>query len=137
PVGNYVGRHGRPTRTITAIDFLNHALAPIATRQININIGPAFASFAQKTFEEGIELEWVHRRDAQTKTNRAVGRAPPPLRHDFVLATKADNVRDNQEITGETKFRDQGEFPLDLAQRFVWKVAAVSPARSGQCLLAQ
>src|SRR5438477_11538114 len=43
-IGNYVRGHGRAMFPVTPVNFLNDALAPVATRQIKINVRPAFTA---------------------------------------------------------------------------------------------
>src|SRR5262249_21684865 len=106
--------HGRAVLAVTAINFLDHALTPVAARQIEIDVGPAFASFTQKTFEDEMIAHRIDRSDAKAKTNHTVRRAPPALDHDLVFAAEIDDVPDNQKIAGETEFVDQAELELEL-----------------------
>ena len=43
-IGDHVRGHGRAMFAVTPINFLDHAFAPIAARQIEIDIRPAFAA---------------------------------------------------------------------------------------------
>ena len=56
----------------------------------------------------------IDRRDPETKTNRAVRRAPAALHHDVVFPAEIDDVPDDQKITGEPELLDQREFLLEL-----------------------
>ena len=86
---------------VAPVNFLDHALAPIAAGQIEINIGPAFPALAEKTLEDQMIAHRIDRGDAETITNRAVGRAPPSLHHDVVLPAEIDDVPDDQEVAGK------------------------------------
>ena len=82
---DYVRSHGGALFAVTPVNFLDDAFTPIATRQIEIDIWPAFAVLAQKTFEDEMIFDRINRRNAETKTNRAVRRTAPTLHHDIVL----------------------------------------------------
>ncbi len=47
-----VRRHGRAVFAVTAINFLDHALAPVAAGQIKIDVRPALPALAQETLED-------------------------------------------------------------------------------------
>ena len=54
-ISDDVGGHGRAVFAVTPINFLDDAFAPIAARQIEIDVRPAFAAFAEETFEDEID----------------------------------------------------------------------------------
>src|SRR5437899_5047332 len=55
--GDDVSGHGRAVLAVTAIDFLDDALAAVATGQIDVDVGPGmFSAFGKETFEQGFEL---------------------------------------------------------------------------------
>ena len=103
-IGNHVRGHGRAMFAVTPINFLDDALAPIAARQIEIDVGPAFAAFVQKTFENEMIAHRIDRRDAEAITNRAVRRAAAALHHDVVFAAEIDDVPNDQKISGKPSF---------------------------------
>ena len=45
-IGNDVGGHGRAVFAVTAINFLDDALTPVAAGQVDVDVGPALAAFA-------------------------------------------------------------------------------------------
>ena len=52
-----VRRHGRAARAVAAVDFLNHALAPVAAGQVQINVRPGtFSPLGEKPLEQSIKL---------------------------------------------------------------------------------
>ena len=102
-ISNDVRGHGRAVFAVTPVNFLDHAFAAIAARQIEIDVGPAFAAFAEKTLENQMVADRIDRRDAETITNRAVRRAAAALHHDVVFAAEIDDVPNDQKITGETR----------------------------------
>src|SRR5947209_10849836 len=60
-----VGRHGGAMFAVAAIDLLNHRFPAVATGQIQIDIGPAFAAFVQEPLENQIVRYRIDRSDAQ------------------------------------------------------------------------
>ena len=106
---------------VTPVNFLNDALAPIAARQIEINVRPAFTALAKKTFEDEMITHRIDRRDAETKANCAVGRAAAALHHDVVFPAEIDDVPNDQKIAGETRASgDQREFFFELTFHCSW-----------------
>src|SRR6266568_3134523 len=97
-ITDYVRGHGRAVFSVAAINFLNDRFTPIAAWKIEIDIGPAFPAFVQEPFENQIVAHRIDRRDSEAITNCAVRGAAPALDHDVVLATKIDDVPDNQKI---------------------------------------
>jgi len=87
-IRNHVRGHGRAVFAVASVNFLDDAFTPIATRQIEIDIWPAFAALAQKTFEDEMIFDRINRRDAETKTNRAVRRTAPTLHMILCLRQK-------------------------------------------------
>ncbi len=105
-IGDHVRRHRRAVFAITPINFLDHALPPVAARQIEIDVRPAFPALAQETLEDEMIAHRIHRRDPETKTNRAVRRAPATLHHDIVFPAEIHDVPNDQEIAGEPELLD-------------------------------
>src|SRR6266849_9029548 len=105
-VCNHVRGHGRAVFAVAPINFLDDRFAPVAAGKIEIDIGPAFAAFVQETLENQIVADRIDRGDAEAITNGAVGSAAPALHHDVMLATKIDDVPDDQKISGKTEFDD-------------------------------
>src|SRR5947208_7444145 len=118
PVTDHVRRHRGPVFPVAAINFLDHGFAPVAAGKIEIDVRPAFTALVEKTFEYQIIAHRIDRRDPEAITYRAVGRAPPALDHDVVLAAEIHDVPHYQEIAGETELRDQRQFFLELAFHF-------------------
>src|SRR5206468_4030956 len=94
-ISDDIGGHGRAVFPVTPVDFLDHTFAAIATRQIEIDVGPAFAALVQETLEDQMIADRIDWGDAETKTDRAVRGAAAPLHHDVVFATKIDDVPDD------------------------------------------
>ena len=107
-ISDDVRGHGRAVFAVTPVNFLDHTLAPVAARQIEIDVGPAFAAFAQETLEDEMIADRIDRRDAEAITDRAVRGAAAALHHDVVFAAEIDDVPDDQKITGETRASGSG-----------------------------
>src|SRR5690606_40706304 len=135
-VSNDVRRHRRPVLPVTPVNFLNHRFPPIAARQIEVNIGPPFPPFAQKPFEQKLLPDRIHGRDAETVTNRAVGRAPAPLYHNVLLSAKSNNIPDAQEVSAKTELLDQSQLMLELRTDFR-RDPPITAARAGKGFPAQ
>ncbi len=108
------------------------ALAPVAARQIEIDVGPLAALFRQKAFEQQIHADRIDRRDAEAVADGAVGRRAAPLHEDVVLAAEVDDVPDDQEIAGQLQLLDEIEFARDLrAGLVVIRTVAIARADIG------
>ena len=103
---------------VTPVNFLDNALAPVPARQIKINVRPAFTAFVQKTFEDEMVTHRINRRDPETKTDRAVGRAAAALHHHVVFAAKIHDVPYDQKISGKPKPGNEREFFFQLTFYF-------------------
>src|SRR6476646_2046783 len=117
-ITDHVRGHGRAMFAVAPINFLDHGFTTVAAGKIEIDIGPALPAFVQETLEHQIATDRIDRSDPEAITNRAVGRAPPPLHHNVVLPAEIDDVPDNQEIAGEPEFDDEREFFLNLSSHF-------------------
>src|SRR5687768_13647622 len=53
-IGDYIRGHRRTVFTVTPTNLLDDALSAVAARQIEINIRPTLAAFAEETFEQQI-----------------------------------------------------------------------------------
>jgi hypothetical protein len=130
-VGDDVGRHRRAVAAVLLVDVLDDAFAPIAARQIQIDIRPLAALFREEALEQQVHPHRVHRRDAQAVADGAVGRRAASLRQDLLLAAEVDDVPDDQEVAGEIELLDQIEFAGDLRAGLVVK-RPVALARAHQ-----
>src|SRR5256714_2467237 len=114
-ISDDVRGHGGPVFAVTPVNFLDHALAPIAAGQIEIDVGPAFPAFAEEPFENEIVADGIDRRDAEAIADRAVRRTAAALDHDIVFPAEIDDVPDNQKITGEAETSDEAELFFQFA----------------------
>src|SRR5690349_16787104 len=97
-ITNHVRSHGCAMSAIAAINVLNHRFAAIATREIEVDVRPAFSALVQKTFEDEMVFHRINRSNPEAITDRAVGGAAAALDHDVVFAAEIDDVPDNQKI---------------------------------------
>src|SRR6478736_5323236 len=118
PISDDIRGHGRAMFAVTAIDFLDHAFAPIAARQIEVDVGPAFAALVQETLEDEMIRDRIDRSYTEAETNGAVCGAPPALDHDVIFPAEIDDVPDDQEITGKTELADETKLELELLLDF-------------------
>ena len=109
-----VGRHRGPETPVLFIDVLNDLLAPVAARQIEVDVRPLAALFRQEPLEEQFHLHGIDRRDAEAVAHGAVGRAAAALHEDVVLPAVIDDVPDDEEVAGEIELLDEIEFARDL-----------------------
>ncbi len=118
-IGDHVGRHRRAEPAIFLVDVLNHLLAAIAARQIEVDIGPLAALLGQETLEQQIHPHRIDRGDPQAVADGAVGRRPAALHEDVVLPAEIDDVPDDEEVAGELELLDEIELARDLGARLV------------------
>ncbi len=129
-IGDDIGRHRRPTLTVALVEILDHALTLVAARQIEIDIRPLASFFGKKTLEQQLHADRVHRRDAERIADHAVRGRSPALHQDVLLAAKAHQVPDDQEISFKAELPDQRQFALDLAvgAAFQFRLCPAVPA---------
>ena len=112
--------------------MLNHALAPIAARQIQIDVGPLPALLRQEPFEQEIHADRIDGRDAEAVAHGAVGRAPASLHEDVVLPAEIHDVPDDEKVAGEIELLDEIELAGHLrAGAIVIRLVAVARAEVG------
>ena len=99
---------------VSLVDVLDHLLAPIAARQVEVDVRPLAAFLGEKSFEEQIHPDRVDRGDPEAVADGAIGRRPAPLREDAVLPAVIDDVPDDQEIAGEVELLDERQLAVDL-----------------------
>ena len=112
-IGDDVGGHRRAQPAVLLVDVLDDALAAIAARQIEIDVGPLAALLRQEALEQQLHLDRIDGGDAEAVADGAVGRRPAPLHEDVLLAAVVDDVPDDQEVAGEIELLDQ----IELAAR--------------------
>src|ERR1041384_3214754 len=117
-ISDAVGGHRRAQFAVALANILNCPCALVATRQIEIDVGPFAAFLGKKSFEQQFHADRIDGSDPEGVTDRAVGRRAATLGEDVVLATKLDDVPNDQEVTFELEFFDQLQLALDLPARF-------------------
>ena len=118
-----------PSLPYFSIDVLDHPLAAIAARQIEIDVGPLAALLRQKPLEQQIHPDRIDGGDAQAVADGAVGRRAAPLDENPLLAAEIDDVPDDQEVAGEIELLDQVQFALDLPRVRAARSAGSARAR--------
>ena len=135
-IGDDVGGHRRAEPAVFLVDVLDHLLAAIAARQIEIDVGPLAALFRQEALEQQIHPDRIDRGDPEAVADGAVGRRAAPLHEDVVLPAEIDDVPDDQEVAGELELLDEIELARDLRARAV-VIRPVALARADVGDLAQ
>ena len=113
-IGDDVGGHRRAARAVALVDVLDHLLAPIAARQIEIDVRPLAALLREEALEEQLHADRIDGGDAEAVADRAVGGRAAALHEDVVLAAEVDEVPDDQEVAGQIELLDQIELARDL-----------------------
>ncbi len=118
-IGDHVGGHRRAVLAVLLVDVLDDALAPVAARQIEIDVRPLAALLGQEPLEQQVHPHRIHRRDAQAVADGAVGRRPAALHENPLLPAEIDDVPDDQEVAGERELLDQIQLARNLRARAV------------------
>ena len=113
-IADDVGGHRRAARAVALVDVLDHLLAPIAARQIEIDVGPLAALLREEALEEQLHADRIDRGDAEAVADRAVGGRAAALDEDVVLPAEVDQVPHDQEVAGQIQLLDQIELARDL-----------------------
>ena len=132
-IGDDVGRHRRAKPPVFLVHVLDHALAAIAARQIEIDVGPFATLFRQEALEEEIHPDRIDRRDAEAVADGAVGRRAAPLHEDVVVTAEIDDVPDDEEVAGQIEPLDEVELARNLRTGpVVVRTIALARAQIGQ-----
>src|SRR5438445_3490787 len=144
PVRDHVGGHRRTRRAVALVDVLDHLLALVAAREIEIDVRPRLvpgrvgALFGEEALEEQVHLHRIDGGDPERVADRAVGRRAAPL-HEHVLApAEQDDVVDDEEVPGEAEPGDERQLPLELRARPgpARATRATGPARATRAAVA-
>ena len=84
-IGDDVGGHRRAEPAVFLVDVLDDALAAVAARQVEIDVGPLAALLRQEALEQQIHRDRIDGRDPEAVADGAVGRRPAPLHEDVLL----------------------------------------------------
>ena len=124
-----IGGHRGAQRAVSLIDVLNGALALVAARKIEIDVGPLAALFGKEALEEQLHFHRIHRRNSERITNSAVRRRAAALDEDVVLQAELNDVPNDQEVTFEAQLFDERQLALDLTPGvFIVRTEAVARA---------
>ena len=118
-IGDHVGGHRGAEFSVLLVDVLDHALAAVPARKVDVDIGPLAALLREEAFEEQIHSDRVHGGDPEAVADGAVGGGPASLHEDVLLPAEVHDVPDDQEVAGEIEFLDEVQLALDLAARAV------------------
>jgi len=111
---------------------LDDLLAPIAARQIEIDVGPLAALFRQEPLEQQIHADRIDRGNPEAVADGAVGGAAASLHEDVVPAAEIDDVPDDEEVAGELELLDEIELARNLrAGAIVTRAVAFARADVG------
>src|SRR5271165_661967 len=102
PVGDDVGSHGCAKLAIAGVHVLNRLLALVTGRKIEIDVRPLTAILRQKAFKEQFHAYGIDSRNLQRITNSRVGGAATTLYENAVPLAIADDVPDDEEVSGKT-----------------------------------
>ncbi len=94
--------------------MLDDALATVAARQIEVDVGPFTALFGQKSLEEQLHADRIDGRNPEAVADSTVGGRTPSLHEDVVLSAEIHDVPDDQEIAGKVQLFDQVQFARHL-----------------------
>ena len=134
-VRDHVGRHRGAELAEALVHILYGLFAFVAAGQIDIDIRPLAALFAEEALEEKVHAHGVHRGDFQRVADRAVGGAAAALRQDIVLLAEAHDVPNDEEVAGQFQLLNHRQFafhlqacplvigPVAAARAFVGKLA--------------
>ena len=133
-IGDHVGGHGDPrpgaaVGAVLLVHVLDHPLAAIAARQIEIDVRPLAALLREEPLEQQIHADRIDRGDPEAVADGAVGGRAAPLHEDVVLPAVIDDVPDDQEVAGEIELLDQIELALDLPRGRDRRTAGSARAR--------
>ena len=132
-IGDDVGRHRGAEPAVFLVNVLNHPLAAIAARQIEVDVGPLAAFLQKETLEQQIHADGIDGGDAQAVADGAVGRRAAALHEDVVVPAEIHDVPDDQEIAGEIETLDEIELARNLrAGAIVIRTIALAGAEIGQ-----
>src|SRR5215471_7240383 len=132
-IGDDIRSHGGAAFSVLLVEILDDLFALVAAGQIEVDVGPFPALFGEKALEEKFHADGIDGGDAERVADGAIGSRTASL-HEYVLLTAvADQVPDDEEVSGEFEFLDEREFFFDLATGFdlhVWRGAAVAVAET-------
>lgn len=88
------------------VNVLDDGFAAITGREVNIDVRPGLPVFGEEALEEEAAFDGVDTCYADCVTDQRVGGGAPALAEDALRAGKADEIPDNEEVSGKLKFFD-------------------------------
>ena len=113
-VGDDVRGHGRARGAVALVDVLDDPLAPVAARQVEVDVRPLAALLGEEALEEQLHPHRVDGGDAEAVADGAVGGRAAPLDEDALAPAEVHDVPDDQEVAGEAQLPDERQLALDL-----------------------
>ena len=135
-VGDDVRGHRRAVFSVAPIHLLDHALAPVAARQVEVDVRPALAPLAEEALEKQLGFHRVHGGDAEAVADRGVRRAAAALHHDVFRAAEIHDVPHDEKVTREAEPPDQIKLVPELAGDAA-REPSVAAARAGERFAAE
>ncbi len=118
-----------PSFAKALVNVLYGLLAFVPAGQIDIDIRPLAALFAEEAFEEKVHAHGVHRGDSERVADRAIGSAAAALRQDVMLLAEAHNVPNDEEVAWQFQLFNHGKLAFHLQARPL-VIGPVTAARS-------
>src|SRR5437868_6919873 len=82
--------------------------------KVEIEVGPLAALFGEEALEEKLHADGIDGGDAEGVADSAVGGRSAALHQNFLFAAIADEVPDDEEVSGEFQLFNQLQFFFDL-----------------------
>src|SRR6266576_1212450 len=105
-VGNHVRGHRCAQLPVALVHVLNGFFTLVATRQIQVDVGPLATLFGKKALEEQLHTYRINGRDSEGIADTTVGSRPPALNQNSFLTAEANDVPNDQEVAGKLQFLD-------------------------------
>ena len=99
---------------VALVDVLDHLLAPIAARQVQVDVGPLAPRLGQEALEQEVHADGIDRGEAEAVADRAVGGRAAPLHEDAVGTTVLHELPHDEEVAREVEPADQVELARNL-----------------------
>ena len=128
-IGDAVGGHGAAALAVLLVDVLDDLFAPVARRQIEVDVGPLAALLRQEALEEQLHADRIDGGDAERVADGRVGRRAAPLHQDAAATAVVDDVPDDEEVAGQLELGDELQLALDL-RRHARRDRAIAIARA-------
>ena len=102
-IGDDIGGHGGAECAVALVDVLDDTFALIAGGQVEIDVGPFAAAFAEETLEEEFHADGVDGGDFEGVTDDGVCGGAAALDEEAFAMAEVDDVPDDEEVAGEAE----------------------------------